>query len=85
MNYTINNIIASGSVEFEVDLAKMAFEQTDAVSYNPETFHGAKVDVDGRKIILFPSGSFIITGCKTVEDVEKRVKKLANICELYKV
>ncbi len=41
------------------------------VIYNPKKYHGAYLVIETRKIIIYKSGKYIITGLKQIEDVDR--------------
>lgn len=41
------------------------------VIYNPKKYHGAYLVIETRKIIIYKSGKYIITGLKQIIDVDR--------------
>lgn len=89
----INNFVGSAKYDYTFALAdlKLFIEKTyygEDLSYEPELFNGVvwKFGVQGRAL-LFRTGSVIITGCKTEEDVHEIYEKIDTILlcfDLYK-
>lgn len=65
----IVNAVGSGSLATEVDLQTLS-ESLDRVEYDPEGYHGATIRRDdGRLIIIYRTGSYIIRGGSSVESL----------------
>lgn len=71
-NQQLQNVVGSAYLGFRVDLDKLMADRPLACKYSPSLFAGLcyRVEVD-RQIILviFESGSVVITGCRTSDEV----------------
>jgi len=74
---TIQNIVASGNLNAEVNLEKAAYLLENSM-YEPEQFPGLIYRMsDPRVVILiFSSGKCVCTGAKKEQDVEVAIRKL---------
>ena len=81
---TVQNIVATTSLEKEVSLSKLARTQPNT-EYNPETFPGLILRVKEPKsaVLVFSSGNLVCTGTKSVAQVNAVVKQV--IKQLKKV
>ena len=81
---TVQNIVATTSLEKEVSLSKLARTQPNT-EYNPETFPGLVLRVKEPKsaVLVFSSGNLVCTGTKSVAQVNAVVKQV--IKQLKKV
>ncbi|MCX8198315.1 MAG: TATA-box-binding protein [Candidatus Micrarchaeota archaeon] len=81
--FKIENIVASASLELELDLYTIASKLND-VEYEPEQFPGAilKLKEPKTSLLLFKNGKIICTGGKNEAEVasaiEKTLKMLIN-------
>lgn len=75
-DYKIENIVASASLDGEINLYKAAHE-LDNVEYEPEQFPGAiiKLDEPETSLLMFKNGKIICTGGKSKEEVYNAVEK----------
>lgn len=78
----VQNIVASASLGFEVNLDMLAMEAMN-VEYEPEQFPGLVFSLDDPKTVMlvFKSGRMIITGAKTPEDANEAAKKTKQTIE----
>ncbi len=78
-DYKIENIVASASLEGEIDLYKAA-KGLDNIEYEPEQFPGAIIKLDEPKtsLLMFKNGKIICTGGKSKEDVYASVEKAVD-------
>jgi len=76
----VQNIVASASIADTLDLRRIE-KALPNTKYTPDVFPGLVLRLKELKItfLLFTSGKAICTGAKTVEDVEKSVKKMMNM------
>ena len=76
----IENIVASVDLFAELNLEKV-IEICPNSKYNPEEFPGIICRLDEPKValLIFSSGKLVVTGAKSVEDIEKAVKKLTEM------
>jgi transcription initiation factor TFIID TATA-box-binding protein len=67
----IQNIVASASLDFRVNLDQLAME-CENTEYEPEQFPGLIFRLDDPKTVMlvFKTGKMIITGAKTVAQVK---------------
>ncbi|MGC8567716.1 MAG: hypothetical protein ACP5RP_00115 [Candidatus Micrarchaeia archaeon] len=80
----IQNMVAHGDLHATIDLHELAKHVKD-VDYEPEQFPGAIYRVSDPKaaIILFKNGKMICTGAKSKADIEKVLKKVAEVVSKY--
>lgn len=80
----IQNIVASSSLDFKVNLDVLATE-CENTEYEPEQFPGLVFRLDEPKTVMlvFRSGRIIITGAKTPKDVENAAKRTKTIIKSY--
>ena len=78
----IVNVVASASVDQELDLIKITKKFPDT-EYHPEQFPGLiHRMLDPKTVILvFASGKLVCTGAKTESDVYRSVHSLHNLLE----
>jgi len=76
----IENIVASVDLFAELNLEKV-IEICPNSKYNPEEFPGIICRFDDPKValLIFSSGKLVVTGAKSVEDIERAVKKLTQM------
>jgi len=66
------NVVASGALDVELDLATVARELDDVVDYDPEKYPGAYVRFDDEPLItLYRTGKYIITGASSEAESER--------------
>ena len=81
---SVQNIVATTSLEKEVSLSKLARTQPNT-EYNPETFPGLVLRVKEPKsaVLVFSSGNLVCTGTKSISQVkavvEQVIKQLKKI------
>ena len=82
--FRIENIVASASLNVELDLYAIAME-VDEVEYEPEQFPGAILKLRGPKssLLLFKNGKIICTGGKSEKDVEHAIMRAIKILNPY--
>jgi len=75
----IENVVASTTIAREIDLYKLKKALPES-EYHPEQFPGLVLRLDKPKTaaLIFRSGKVVCTGAKTIEDVEKAIKR---VCE----
>jgi transcription initiation factor TFIID TATA-box-binding protein len=75
----IQNVVASASLNAEVNLEKAAFLLDNAM-YEPEQFPGLIYRMDSPRVVLliFSSGNMVCTGAKHEEDVKIAVERIYN-------
>lgn len=84
IDYKIENIVASASLDVELDLYGIAME-VENVEYEPEQFPGAilKLKDLGTTLLLFKNGKMICTGGEEEQDVKKSVNKAYELIKDY--
>lgn len=67
------NVVASGSLDIELDLETIAQELDDVVNYDPEKYPGAyfRFDDDAPLITLYRTGKYIITGAVSESEARR--------------
>lgn len=80
MRYRIENMVASTDVGRELDLTRLAIALKD-VEYEPENFPGLIYRLEDPKItiLLFRTGKVVITGAKSLEQVNAAADAVASI------
>jgi len=80
----IQNIVASSSLEFKVNLDTLAIECFNT-EYEPEQFPGLVYRLDEPKtvMLIFRSGKIIITGAKSPRDVNNAAEKTKEMVRSY--
>jgi transcription initiation factor TFIID TATA-box-binding protein len=81
-DFTVVNIVASASLGGKVDLEKAVVTLGKAM-YEPEQFPGLIYRMDEPKVVIlvFASGSLVVTGAKVEQDVYDAVHKLHGSLE----
>lgn len=74
---TVQNIVATTSLEEDVSLTKLARTQPNT-EYNPDTFPGLVLRVKEPKsaVLVFSSGNLVCTGTKSVSQVKDVVQQV---------
>jgi len=74
---SVVNIVISSSLEQDIPLEKMAATLSNT-EYNPEQFPGLVIRIKEPKTsaLIFSSGKIVLTGARTMEDVEKSIEKI---------
>jgi len=80
----IQNIVASSSLGFKVNLDTLAIECFNT-EYEPEQFPGLVYRLEEPKtvMLIFRSGKIIITGAKSPRDVAKAAEKTSDMVRSY--
>ncbi|AMM53994.1 TATA-box-binding protein [Pyrococcus kukulkanii] len=75
----IENIVASVDLFAQLDLEKV-LDICPNSKYNPEEFPGIICRFDDPKValLIFSSGKLVVTGAKSVQDIERAVAKLVQ-------
>jgi len=81
-SFKVENIVASASLGGKVDLEKMAVALRKTM-YEPEQFPGLIYRMDEPKVVIlvFASGSLVVTGAKKEQEVYDAVHKLHGSLE----
>ena len=80
----IQNIVASASLDFKVNLDTLATECFNT-EYEPEQFPGLVFRLDSPKtvMLIFRSGKIIITGAKTSKDADLAAERTRDAVKSY--
>lgn len=80
----VQNIVASSSLNFRVNLDVLAME-CENTEYEPEQFPGLIFRLDEPKtvMLIFRSGKMIITGAKTKKDADLAAERTRKIVKSY--
>ena len=80
----VQNIVASSSVGFKVNLDKLAIECFNT-EYEPEQFPGLVYRLEEPKTVMlvFRSGKMIITGAKNTRDIRIAAEKTKEMVTSY--
>jgi transcription initiation factor TFIID TATA-box-binding protein len=80
-NLTIHNVIGSVDVKFPIDLKKLCVTYKSQTSYVPELFPGLKFQIHNPKLcaLIFHSGKIVLTGAKSVMEVEKGARIIYDV------
>ena len=80
----IQNIVASASLDFKVNLDMLATECFNT-EYEPEQFPGLVFRLDSPKtvMLIFRSGKIIITGAKTPKDANLAAERTRDAVKSY--
>jgi transcription initiation factor TFIID TATA-box-binding protein len=83
-DFRIENIVASASLDVELDLYAIAME-VDEVEYEPEQFPGAILKLRNPKasLLLFKNGKIICTGGKSEKEVGNAIMRAIKILNPY--
>jgi transcription initiation factor TFIID TATA-box-binding protein len=79
-NIKIENIVASASLGVRIPLEKIV-EHLEGTEYEPEQFPGLVYRMKDPKAaaLIFSSGKIVCTGVRSIEDVNKVVKKVVKM------
>ncbi len=83
---TVQNIVASGSIEIDLNLNILALELQNT-EYEPEQFPGLvyKLDKPNATFLLFSNGKLVCTGTKNKAELEDSMVQLnKNVQEVLK-
>lgn len=77
-NFKIQNIVASANVGHPLKLYEMSNEHGANVSYEPELFPGLVLRISVPKVVflLFRSGKIVITGAKSIQEINNTYFKV---------
>ncbi len=83
---TIQNIVASSSLEKDIPLIKLA-EALPNTEYNPEQFPGLVMRIKEPKTsaLIFSSGKIVCTGAKSMAKVKEAVRKIIQNIEKIRI
>ncbi|MDG5761897.1 TATA-box-binding protein [Natronococcus sp. A-GB1] len=86
MSVTIANVVGSGDLHVELDLAALEEDlSTPYLEYDPSNYHGLYVRLEegGPLITVYRSGKYIISGSSSYEELDVTNEGLlANMCDL---
>jgi transcription initiation factor TFIID TATA-box-binding protein len=82
--YSIQNLVATTSLEVNVPLVKLAKTSSNA-EYNPEQFPGLALRIARPKsvVLIFSSGKLVCTGAKNMKQINETIRQV--IKELKKI
>lgn len=84
-DFVPHNVVGSASLGFRVDLDRMFEENQSCCGYDPEQFAGLCWNVsDSACIVVFDTGSVIITGCPNKLAVDDMFDKMVPVLERYR-
>jgi len=74
---TVQNIVASGTIDLKLNLNFLALEMQNT-EYEPEQFPGLvyKLEEPNATFLLFSNGKLVCTGTKNKEQLEESMKQL---------
>jgi len=77
---TVENMVASTKIADELDLIELAKNLSDT-KYQPKVFPGLILHMAQPKVtfLLFSTGTMVLTGAKTQNDIQKAVGKLLDM------
>lgn len=81
---SVENVVASGSLDIEINLEVVARELNDVVDYDPEKYPGAyfRLNDSAPLITVYRTGKYIITGAVSEEEASStRTKFLQLLAE----
>ena len=84
-SFKISNIVAVLNCRFPIHLESLATAHKDFVSYNPEIFAGLIYTIEklNATLLIFVTGSIVVTGTKTIKDIYEAVKFIYPILVQY--
>ena len=76
---TVQNIVASGSIDLKMDLNMLSLE-LENTEYEPEQFPGLvyKLDQPNATFLLFSNGKLVCTGTKNRDQLNESMKQLTK-------
>jgi transcription initiation factor TFIID TATA-box-binding protein len=85
-NFKVHNVVASGTTSYPISLSKLHFNHKMDCQYEPEDFPGVIYRMTKLNItlLIFASGKLVITGGKSVADVEESFRLIVEILNNYK-
>jgi len=86
----IQNLVSHTNLFQEINLSKFADRYTGMCSYEPELFPGLRLDISLKNraknvtacVNLFSSGKLVITGCKSIEDINEAYHEILFLFKL---
>ena len=81
---TVQNIVASGSIDLKLNLNFLAIEMENT-EYEPEQFPGLvyKLIEPNATFLLFSNGKLVCTGTKNKQQLEESIGKLMKFMNLF--
>lgn len=75
---TVDNITANFSLNKTINLTKFAelYKEEYFITYKNETFSGLSIRFLHGTALLFHTGSVVVVGCKTIDNIKWIVKKI---------
>jgi TATA-box binding protein (TBP) (component of TFIID and TFIIIB) len=74
----IVNIVCSGSFNQRVRFSSLS-SLGDLFEYDPESYHGAYLRVNSKKVTIYKSGKYIFVGLKKLNEIEKQFKQMKKL------
>ena len=87
LEFTIQNIVATADLRFPIKLEKLADEQQDTCSYEPEIFPGLIYRFPSPKkvvVLCFVSGNVIITGARDRAQIYQVFETIFQVLASYR-
>lgn len=87
--YTVTNILATGSFGAPIDLPRLAREQSLGTNYEPKVFPGLSFNIphpSGKGLLtanVFLGGAVVIAGACTLKDMRERLSVLWRLVGRY--
>jgi len=85
-DFKIQNIVASADVRFPIRLETLSIQHRMFCSYEPELFPGLIYRMLEPKVVLliFVSGKLVLTGAKTVTNIQEAIENIYPVLEQFK-
>ncbi|KAJ6246161.1 tata box-binding protein-like protein [Anaeramoeba flamelloides] len=86
VNFKIENIVATSSVNFRIKLESMAHHHNSFCTYEPELFPGLIYKMMSPNIVLliFVSGKIVMTGAKQRQDLFSAFNKIKYVLKGFR-
>ena len=85
-DFKVHNFVGSASLGFQLDLNRMS--ETPRTLYTPEIFPGLTWTPsyynNNATVLLFTTGKIVITGCKTLDDVNVSYQNVLTHVEKFR-
>lgn len=86
-SFRINNIVSNLDLKFTVNLEGLNRSLGVLSSYQPEKIQCVFIKGEEQRhlvVLVYASGSIVITGCRTMEDVEDRIRYIMETVPPFK-
>ena len=86
-NYTVQNIVATGSVNHHIQMALFANDHWTLTKYNPEAFPGIIYEMAEPKmtLLIFKSGKIVFLGAKDIDSIHLSFRSIYQMLLNYRV